>query len=218
MYKTDSVSNNFNIKILELESDQEELKKLAPQFCDHKAKIQQYLGGIYEEEEGLAQGKNQKIIALFRTSWMELMKVEETVTDRINQTDLTQKYKIVVAYDSCHQLPQAIGLVLLDRKEFEGRKTIELHSLITSVWNLNCPQNLNHPHQVRGAGSSIINFCKKLGVENHAKFLYLSAAFSAVPFYESHNFKLVNLEDRDRLLEEDPFAMNRIDMFLDLEV
>lgn len=129
---------------------------------------------------------------------------------------LTDKYKIVIAYDASN-IPQALALVLLNRDDVKERKSIELYSLITSVWNLNYPQNINHPNRVKGAGSSIIEFCKNLGIKHQAKYLYLEGAKSALSFYEKHGFEQVNPEFVDNRFGEDRFGVKRTPMFFDLE-
>lgn len=98
--------------------------------------------------------------------------------------------EIVVSYDS-HATPQAFGLLLLNSQEFRGQKAITLHSIITAFRNLRCPQAEREPNRVKGAGSSIIDFCKKEGRGLGAKYLQLVAATEAISFYKKHNFKIV---------------------------
>lgn len=214
-----SVPVRFDIKILE--NDGIELAKLLPQLAEHGEKIQEYIGSVYQEDPSFSQESNKKIFGVFNTSLMELMKITNVIKDRIidihYKMGLSDKYKIVVAYDVSNKLPQAIALVLLDREDVKGRKSIELYSLITSVWNLNCPKNINHPNRVKGAGSSIIEFCKKLGIEYKAKYLYLVGAPGALSFYDAHGFKRVCPELIDNRFGEDLFANKRTPMFFDLE-
>ncbi len=54
--------------------------------------------------------------------------------------------------------------------------------------NINHPQHDNHPNRVKGAGSSIIEFCKKFAKENRAEYIYLEAALTAESFYKKHGF------------------------------
>ena len=213
--KIQSPPVRFDVKILENEGT--ELAKLVPHIAKHQEKGQEYIGSTYLADPTFSQENSNKMFALFNTSLMELWKINNVVKDRIidihYKMELSDKYKIVVAYDATTKLPQAMGLVLLDREEVKGRKSVELYSLITSIWNLNCPQNINHPNRVKGAGSSIIEFCKKLGIEHQAKYLYLAGAPGALSFYETHGFKRMNPESVDN--KEDLF--DRIPMLFDLE-
>lgn len=208
----------FDVRILE---DGTEIAKLIPHTTEHQDKIVEYLGAIYEADPTFAQETNKKIFSVFNTSLLELLKIINIVKDRIvdihYKMGLSDKYKIVVAYDTNSKIPQALGLVITDRPNLKDGKCIELFSLITSVWNLNCPQNENHPNRVKGAGSSIIEFCKKLGVEHKAKYLYLTGATSALPFYEAHGFKPVRSDAVENKLEAQFFATTRVPMFFDLE-
>lgn len=210
------VSDRFNVKILE---DGKELAQLLPQFVRHEKTLEGYIGVVSLADPSLSQENNKKLFSLFFTSLMEVVKITNVVKDRIvdihYKMGLSDKYKIIVAYDTANQLPQAMGLVLLDREDVKERKSIELYSLITSLWNLNCPQNANHPNQVKGAGASIVEFCKKLGAEQQAKYLYLVGAPGALPFYEKHGFKRVYPELTNTKAEEN--LCKRIPMVFDLE-
>lgn len=211
------VSDRFNVKILE--DDGKELAQLLPQIVKHGKTLEEYIRDISLADPNLSQENNKKIFNIFFDSLMELAKITNVVKDRIvdihYKMGLSDKYKIIVAYDAVNQLPQATGLVLLDREDVKGRKSIELYSLITSLWNLNCPQNADHPNRVKGAGASIVEFCKKLGAEQQAKYLYLLGAPGALSFYEKHGFKRVYPE-RTNIQDEENICM-RIPMVFDLE-
>lgn len=219
MNKIQSIPGRFEIKVLENEGF--ELAKLLPHLENHRKKGEEYMFSIYLKDPNNSQESDKSLLGVFHTSLMELNKINGAVKDRIidihYKMGLSEKYKIVVAYDASTKLPQAMALVLLDRDDVKGRKSIELYSLITSIWNLNCPQNINHPNRVKGAGSSIIEFCKKLGVEHKAKYLYLLGAPGALSFYEAHGFKRVDPELIDNRFGEDLYANMRTPMFFDLE-
>lgn len=208
----ESASTRFDIKILE--NGEVELTKLLSHIAEQQKKVQECLGSIHLADPGLSQESNKKIFGIFSASLMELLKINTVVSDF--QKGMATKHKIVVAYDVSNQLPQAMGLVLLNREDFKGKKGIELYSLITSIWNLNYPQNSNHPHRVKGAGSSIVEFCKKLGAEHQAEYLYLMGAPGALSFYERLGFKR-DPEFAENGSKEDLFAIKRTPMFCDLE-
>lgn len=216
MNAVQSVSDRFNVKILE--DDAKEMAQLLPQFVKDEKTLEGYIGAVSLTDPSLSQENNKKLFSLFFTSLLELVKITNVVKDRIvdihYKMGLSDKYKIIVAYDA-NLLPQAMGLVLLDREDVKGRKSIELYSLITSLWNLNCPQNADHPNRVKGAGASILDFCKKLGAEQQAKYLYLVGAPGALSFYEKHGFRRVYPELANSKAEENP--CKRIPMFFDLE-
>jgi hypothetical protein len=62
-----------------------------------------------------------------------------------------------------------------------------------------------------------MEFCKKLGVEHKAKYLYVVGAPGALSFYEAHGFKRVDPELIDNRFGDDLFANTRTPMFFDLE-
>lgn len=177
----------FDVRVLN--DDGNKLAHLIPYCNEHQQKAEKLQQSFYSENPSayLTSSVSQVIF----TSMMELMKIQNIVKDRIvdihYKMGLADKYKIVVAFDA-DQLPQAIGILRLDREAINGSRCIELYSIITAIWNINIPQNDNHPNRVKGAGSSIIEFCKKFAKESQAKYVYLEAAPTAESFYKKHGF------------------------------
>lgn len=201
----------FDVKFLE--NDGNKLANLIPDLQEHQDTISQAQPYNYSN--------NKNLFKLFQTSLMEVLKIQNIIKDRIidihYKTGLADKYKIIVAYDSTYKIPQAIGILKLEQENLKGEKSIELYSIITAFRNLNCPQNIHAPYRVKGAGSSIIQFCKEIGKQQKAKYLYLEAASCALGFYEKLGFKKVNLEAAAEGFGEDDFGIARTPMVLDLE-
>lgn len=205
-----NISYNFNV--LFLENDSNKLAALLSELKTHQNKLSSSLAGSL----------NKKIFKTLQASLSEVIKIIDAIKDRIifihhPSVGLSDHYNLIVSYDSLYQLPQAVGLITLNRKNFKERKTIELSSLITAFRNLDLSENIDDRFRVKGAGSSIIHFCKKVGKEHEAKYLYLEAALSAKSFYERFGFKNLNPEIIDNEVDIDPFGMKRISMILDLE-
>jgi len=202
-----SSSVTFDVRILE--NNGQELAQLLPGLAAHHNKVSSYAK------------KDMKLFGMCHASSSESSKIRDVVRDRIvdihYNMGLSDKYKIIVSYDSTHKLPQALALLMPNRENFKERKCIELASLITAYWNLNCPENAQEPRRVKGAGSSIIELCKKIGREHQAKYLHLEAASAAMSFYEKHGFKRVDPDVSYSCLDEFTVALIRIPMFFDLE-
>lgn len=211
---------HFDVRVLD--NSGEELVKLIPQLDRHDAELGNLMEEIQHSDLLLSQDANRKLYSIIVASLVEVTNIQKVVRDRIidihYKMGLSDKYKIVVAYDTVHQLPQAIGLVVLNQSKIQGKNTVGLYSLITSIWNLNFPKNENHPHRVKGAGSAIMEYCKNLGVESQAKYLYITAPPGAIPFCEKHGFKRLNPVSIENGMESDPVGIMRTGMYFDLEV
>lgn len=203
----------FNV--IFLENDGKELAKLIPDLVTHQNKIQQLQPQCYETDK--------ELFKIYNTSLIEAMKISNAVKEKIvdyhYKLGMADKYKIVVSYDSKNKLPQAIGILVLDRKNINEKyaKSIEIYALITAFKNLKYSQNAANTNRLPGAGSSLIKFFKEIGKENKVDCLYVEVPTCAIEFYKKHDFKpLYPQETTDSRWGEDPFGLARIPMIFDL--
>lgn len=156
---------------------------------------------------------DSKFANIFQDCLAELLTIKEVIANKLKNDSLHKEYKIVVSYDSLHQMTQAIGVFSL-----KNNQTTELFALTTAVWNIDPSLCKYH---VKGAGTSIINFCINEANINSSKEICLEATNSAISFYERFHFKKKN-ESQNQALDIPPkddfsYMFQRTPMFLNLK-
>lgn len=179
--------------------------KVLPALYEHASKISDIMMSQRQPFglEGKALFEAQKKIHTLTTSTMETQKITQFVLIKIAinngaptppklRTDIveyTPDCNLVVSYDD-KEIPQAFAL-LRENQPFQDQQALELNSIITAYRNLPYPETNQEPNKVKGAGSSIIDFCKTACKEQQASYLHLQAADTALSFYEKHGLQKV---------------------------
>ena len=201
-----SASANFDVRILD--NDRDELSKLLVHLKKHADTAFYNLGKVQHEDPQRRNPITEKSCKNLIASILEASKISDFVKEKIagnNDESLT----FVVAYDP-ENLPQAIGF--LQNRIHNGTSKIEIVSIITSIWNLNYPDD---NARTKGAGSAIVDFCKHLGKERKAKSLNLWARPISLPFFEKHGFKELPYKPTVNQVDEIPFIYTRLSFDLD---
>ena len=179
------MSIQFDVQIIDDPSGLESVKALAQDYSEHAEKLVQEC----------TDEKVRKIFADNSSTMKNIYEAIDLKLDPLMSEGLT-KHKIVVSYDSQH-IVQAIAIIqpeyeYLPENENNIIKCSELCFLATAYWNIDCP-NTKDERKVKGAGTSIVNFCRQLGKQfGSGGKIFLEAYTSSIEFYqEKLHFQIV---------------------------
>lgn len=169
--------SSFTVTVIENSEELEKLQKWASD-CSNQA----------EQLHKTYKTTDEKISQIFKDNWNMMSTISSVIENKLDPIYAVpwKDYKVAVSSDSA-DITQAIA-VIRRKYKFEQFYYTKLCLLASAYWNLH-PEK--QEQKVKGAGTSIIQFCCSLDKGLTKGEVYLEALESSIPFYKKLSFEIL---------------------------
>jgi len=197
-----SCYTKFNTEIIEDENMLKNLLLTADDFSQHSKDLEN-------------SSTDDKVKKIFKANWVLFSQIKTIIENKLNPECSTdwEKFKVAISSDKEYNRIQAIA-VFVPNFKYKQTKCSKLFSLATAYWNIPCEETMEIEYRVKGAGTSLVNFCSESGKQYGSNGeIFLNSLDPALGYYKIKlNFK--ECGERECGLRPD---QGQTPMFLDSE-